>query len=289
MANLKISIHPLFFIFGLYFALIGKVFSFLICTLVALQHELGHYFASSKLGYKLNKITLMPYGAIIKGDDINLKYKDECKIALAGPLINLLTAIIFTALWWFIPDTYAYTDLIVFTSITLAVINLLPCYPLDGGRFLLATLSLFISRKRAKTISYIISLVFAFLLLAIFVYSLFTTPNITILFFSLFMFWGVFGGSKENYYVKSCLNFTLFKDNKPKPVKKLAVSENSLVKDLFSIIDNNFYYEIEVLFDNSNSSITLKNHEIINILINENIYTPLKETAIIKNKEPLLL
>ena len=173
MADLKISIHPLFFIFGLYFAFIGKVFSFLICTIVALEHELGHFFASSKLGYKLNKITLMPYGAIIKGDDINLKYKDECKIALAGPIINLITALIFTALWWFIPDTYAYTDLIVFTSVTLAVINLLPCYPLDGGRFLLATLSLFTTRKKARTIVSIISLVFALLLFFLFIYSLF--------------------------------------------------------------------------------------------------------------------
>lgn len=288
MADLKISIHPLFFIFGLYFAFIGKVFSFLICTIVALEHELGHFFASSKLGYKLNKITLMPYGAIIKGDDINLKYKDECKIALAGPLINLLTAIIFTALWWFIPDTYAYTDLIVFTSVTLAVINLLPCYPLDGGRFLLATLSLFITRKKAKTILIIVSLVFAILLFLLFIYSLFTAPNITILFFSLFMFFGVFNVNSDNSYVKSYYNFSI-SDDKPKQVRKIAVSENAIVKDLFSIIDNNFYYEIEILFNNSNATITLTNQEVLTLLTEENIYTPLSKTNIIKNKKPLLL
>lgn len=288
MVDLKISIHPLFFIFGLYFAFIGKVFSFLICTLVALTHELGHYFASSKLGYKLNKITLMPYGAIIKGDAVNLKYVDECKIALAGPLINLLTALIFTALWWFIPDTYAYTDLVVFTSVTLAVINLIPCYPLDGGRFLLATLSLFITRKKAKRAVNIISFIFACLLFALFIYSLFTTPNITILFFSLFMFFGVFGVNNDNSYIKSYTSFIINSD-KPKLVRKIAVSEDTVIKELFLIIDNNFYYEIEVLLKNSNYSITLNNNEVINMLIEENIYLKIKETNIFKNKKPLLL
>ena len=282
MANLKFTIHPLFFIFGLYFAFIGKVFSFLICTIVAVIHELGHYFASSKLGYKLNKITLMPYGAIIKGDISNLKYKDECKIALAGPFINLLTACVFVALWWFIPEIYAFTDLVVFTSTTLAVINLLPCYPLDGGRFLFATLALFYPRKKAKLIVQILGCIFASLLFFVFIYSLFTTPNLSILFFSLFMFFGVFGASNENAYIKSYLDFNTFLDKKPKVVKKLAVSENCLIKDLFSIIDINYYYEIKIIYSNG-YSITLNHEEVINLLIEENIYLKIKESKLVKS------
>ena len=185
MADLKFKIHPLFFVFGLYFALIGKVFSFLIFTLVALEHELGHFFASQKLGYKLNKITLLPYGAIIKGDLLGLKYKDECKIALAGPLINFYTALLFIALWWIFPSLYTYTDVIVFASVSLAVINLLPCYPLDGGRFLYATLSIYFSRKTAKLVVNILGITLSLILMGLFVYSIFTSLNITILFFSL--------------------------------------------------------------------------------------------------------
>ncbi len=282
MVDLKFTIHPLFFIFGLYFAFIGKVFSFIICTLVAILHELGHFFASSKLGYKLNKITLMPYGAIIKGDISDLKYADECKIALAGPLINLLTACVFMALWWFIPEVYAFSDLIVFTSISLAVINLLPCYPLDGGRFLYATLALLFSRKKAKLIVKIIGVVFASLLFLIFVYSLFTTPNITILFFSLFMFFGVFGASKENAYIKTYSNFNALLDKKPRLVKKIVVNEDTIIKDLFLIIDNNFYYEIKVVFNN-HYEINLNHGEVIKILVEENIYLPIKDSKFVKN------
>ena len=282
MVDLKFTIHPLFFIFGLYFAFIGKVFSFIICTLVAILHELGHFFASSKLGYKLNKITLMPYGAIIKGDITELKYADECKIALAGPFINLLIACVFMAFWWFIPEVYAFSDLIVFSSISLAVINLLPCYPLDGGRFLYATLALVFSRKKAKLIVKIIGFIFASLLLLTFIYSLFTTPNISILFFSLFMFFGVFGGSKENAYIKTYSDFNTSLDKKPRIVKKIVVSEDSIIKDLFLIIDNNFYYEIKVIFS-SGYSVNLNHDEVIKILVEENIYLKIKESKFVKN------
>ncbi len=282
MANLKISIHPLFFIFGLYFAFIGKVFSFLICTLVAIEHELGHYFASAKLGYKLNKITLMPYGAIIKGETYSLKYIDECKIALAGPLINAFTALIFVGAWWFVPNLYPYTDLIVFSSLTLAIINLLPCYPLDGGRFLLATLSLFLNRKKAKLIVKILGILFSLFLFIIFVISIFTKINITILFFSLFMLFGALGGSNENEYVKIYSSYSLKSLKKPKIIKNVAINGDALVKDLYQIIDNNFYYEIKVIL-NDKDFITLNNDEVISLLIEENIYTAIKECNKIKN------
>ncbi len=282
MANLKISIHPLFFIFGLYFALIGKVFSFLICTLIALEHELGHYFASSKLGYKLNKITLMPYGAIIKGEAHSLKYIDECKIALAGPVINALTALIFVGAWWFVPDIYPYTDLIVFSSLTLAVINLLPCYPLDGGRFLLATLSLFLDRKKAKLIVSILGALLSVFLFSLFIISIFSKINITILFFSLFMLFGALGGSDDNEYIKIYSNYVTNNLKKPKVIKTVAVSGDALVKDLYQIIDNNFYYEIKVILSDKDF-ITLSNDEVINLLIEESIYNPIKKCNIIKN------
>ena len=197
MARIKITIHPLFFIFGLYFALIGKVFSFLVFTITAGIHEYGHYIASEKAGYKLNRITLMPYGAVISGDLTGLSYVDECKIALAGPLTNAIIALFCVALWWFIPDVYPYTELIVLANTSIAIVNLLPAYPLDGGRFLYATLCLIMKRKTARIIVKGLGLLLSLTLLALFIYSCFTTVNITILFFSLFTLFGVFFQSKQ--------------------------------------------------------------------------------------------
>ncbi len=279
MVNLKITIHPLFFVFGLYFALIGKVFSFIIFTLVAIIHELGHFFASLKYGYKLNKITLLPFGAIIKGDVLDLKYIDECKIALGGPFLNLVTAVFFTALWWFIPELYAYTDLIVLASLSLAFVNLLPCYPLDGGRFLYATLALKLSRKKAKLIVNILGLTLSLFLLVLFIISIFNTLNLSILFFSLFMLVGVLGGSKENSYVKAYANINYSLPKKPLIKKQIVISENSTVKDLYPLLDNNFYYEVKVLKNNGDFFV-LEGEKLFEVLTAHNIYTKIKEVKI---------
>ena len=67
---MKISIHPLFFIFGIYFALTGKVFLFLNFTLTALIHEIGHSITAERLGYKqstvANKLRLLKLPDYIK-------------------------------------------------------------------------------------------------------------------------------------------------------------------------------------------------------------------------------
>ena len=251
MAGLKFSLHPLFYIFGLYFALTGKVFSFLIFTLTAVLHEIGHYLQSEKLGYGLKKIVLMPYGAVIKGDIENLRYVDEIKISLAGPFINLITIIVVVALWWLIPDTYPYTELIVNANLSLLIINLLPCYPLDGGRVLFATLSLFLKRKTAKKIVNILGITLAGLLFLLFIYSCFNGVNFTILFFSLFMFFGTCFKSKESEYIKIYKNLVSVAPKKPIAIKQIMITNKTAVKDLFLIINGEYYYEIVAIIDNN--------------------------------------
>ena len=59
----SIRLHPLFFATGLVYCFTGELFSFLLSCVVALQHECAHAFAAAKLGYKLNAVVLMPYGA----------------------------------------------------------------------------------------------------------------------------------------------------------------------------------------------------------------------------------
>ena len=61
-------LHPLFFAVGVWYAFTGELFLFLISTIISVQHECAHAFAAAKLGYKLNAIVLMPFGAVIDGD-----------------------------------------------------------------------------------------------------------------------------------------------------------------------------------------------------------------------------
>lgn len=275
MAKLKFTIHPLFFLFGIYFALIGKVFSFLAFTLVALIHELGHSVVAGNLGYRLNRIVLMPYGATISGEQELFSYADEIKIALAGPVVNLLTAIIFVAVWWFTPDTYPYTELAVFASFSIAIINLLPCFPLDGGRILLATLSVFLERKTAVKIVKCCGILVSFCLLGLFIYSCFTYVNLSLLFFSLFMLLGNIFVSKDNIYVRIFSGFNSIAAEKGREIKRIAVLGSSKVKALYKFINGSNFIELVVLDRCGKEKYTLPIDKVYKLLECGKLYLPI--------------
>ena len=279
MAKLKFTIHPLFLLFGIYFAISGKVFSFFAFTLVALIHEIGHSIAAANLGYKLNRIVLMPYGATISGEQELFSYADEIKIALAGPIINLLTVIIFVSLWWFTPDTYPYTELAVFASLSIAIINLLPCFPLDGGRILLATLSIFLDRKVAIFIVKMFGVILSLCLLGLFIYSCFTYINISLLFFSLFMLLGNIFVSKENTYVRIFSGFNYVLAEKGREVKRIVVLEDSKVKTLYKFINNSNFVEIVVVDRCGKEKYTLPIDKVYKLLENGKLYLSVSSEA----------
>ncbi|MBO7215204.1 MAG: site-2 protease family protein [Clostridia bacterium] len=273
MTKLRFKLHPLFILFGIYFAFTGKVFSFIIYTLTAVIHELGHFYSSEKKGYALKKIVLMPYGALIEGNVGELKYSDECKIALAGPLINGIIAVVFIAIWWVFPITYPFTEEIVIANLSLALINLLPCYPLDGGRFLLATLSLKTSRKKAKIIVKTLGVTFSLLLLALFIYSIFEKLNLTLLFFASFIFVGAVFEQKDGEYVKIFSSLTFKKVTFPREVRRVVVGGDSLVKSLYPFLMDGFYYEIEIILDDG--EVILKGENLNRFLYSQNGYEKL--------------
>ena len=275
MGKLNISVHPLFFIFGLYFASIGKVFSFLTFTFSAVIHELGHAFVAEKLGYRLKKITLMPYGAVISGDIEGIKYADELKVVISGPLVNLCVAVFILALWWIFPEAYPYTELAFTANISLFLINLIPAFPLDGGRFLLATLSLKLKRKTAKKIAKISGYVFSAILLGAFVYSLYKTANFSILFFSLFMLFGTTDLKKENSYIKIYGNYSAKKIKNYKEVKTIAVNGDITVKKFLEIAGGDYLYRVLVYGEGGKR--VIEPDEIAGILEKKSLYEKLAD------------
>lgn len=136
--DVRTAVSPLFVLVTMLFpVLTGKSWVFLF-ALAALLHESGHLAALWLLGARLERLSLRLTGAEIGYRSERLSYGGEVLLALAGPGMNLLCACLcaFLARIW--PEPWLYR--FIGCHLTLALFNLLPALPLDGGRALKALL-----------------------------------------------------------------------------------------------------------------------------------------------------
>lgn len=274
MAKLSVRIHPLFFAFGLYFAFTGRIFYFLAVTITALAHELAHASRAAKLGYRLSDIVLMPYGAIIGGDIEGLKLRDEMAVAFAGPALNLAVGVGVMGLWWIFPELYAVTDLVAAVNLSLAAVNLLPAYPLDGGRIFLAALSARCKRDTALRVCRWVTTAFAALFLAAFVWSCFASFNLSLLFFAAFLLAGAWGAKKESRYVRLKLASTRKQLTRGRRIYRFAVFEGVSLKNFIAMLDPEAQNEAVVVF-RSGEELSLSRADIDRMLEYADIYAPI--------------
>lgn len=245
---------------GVWYCFKGELFLFLLSALVAIQHECAHAFAAAKLGYKLHRIVLMPFGAVIDGDLKGISFKDEIFVALCGPLCNLFTAAAFVAIWWLSPTMYAFTDTACYSSLAIALVNLLPAYPLDGGRIFQCALARFFMKtepqegraeRKAKRIARALTLSFALLFALLFIGTcLRKTPNLSLLLFSVFLFVGALG-NRDKTAVYNRLDFS-YQDalKKGAEIRRVAVLGNRPIKDALRFLSRGCYLVLEVYDEN---------------------------------------
>jgi hypothetical protein len=212
-------------------------------------------------GYRLNKITLMPFGAVVSGESSELNFKDELIIAFAGPITNLLVAIFFIAFWWIFPESYPYTELAVSANLSMALINCIPAYPLDGGRILSAFLSIKVRRKRAIFICKLLGIIFSIIILCLFILSIFNSINISILFFALFIFFGAISREKDIVYLKIYKGISAKRLSKGVIIKRFAVDKSTTVKRLLTLLDEDCINEVDI-YEGERCVYTLKQEKI---------------------------
>jgi Zn-dependent protease/CBS domain-containing protein len=161
--------------FGL--ALVLSVF------VVIVVHELGHALVARRYGIQTRDILLLPIGGIASLERMPAKPSQELAVAFVGPAINLVLA---GLIWLGITIAGGSTHLTEATSIggalasqlmwinvALAVFNLIPAFPMDGGRVLRALLAMRLGQERATDIASALGKVFA---VAIGVFGVFANP-----------------------------------------------------------------------------------------------------------------
>lgn len=271
MASVKFKIHPLFIIFGLYYAINNQLLCFIIYTLSALLHELGHSFISASKGFYASKICLMPYGAIMVTDSFGMSVFDQIKVAMAGPLTNLCISIFFVATWWLFPITYPFTESIVQANFELFIVNLLPLHGLDGGR-ILSCIILHAFGERAKNIVNKTSgIVGSIVFVAIFILTIKSGVNISSLLFALFLIVSLFDKNSQGKYLRIYLTLNNSALKKGVRCVKTAISADVPLKKLFSVLKNDCINEVDV-YKNGVKIYSLSQNELCNLMERGNLY-----------------
>lgn len=219
VAGIRISVHWTFLIliFWIVFANMrsGLTFSEIVWSVIFLLsifvcvilHELGHALTAKRFRIKTREISILPIGGVAQLESMPEKPREELLVALAGPAVNIVIAIL---LYPLVTDGQLMDDLdnvsrigpdnflamLMRINLWLALFNLIPAFPMDGGRVLRALLGFRLSHQKATQIAATIGQVLAM----VFVFLGFTTPNPFLIFIGLFIF---LGAQAEAAYAQS--------------------------------------------------------------------------------------
>lgn len=184
------------FIFLILFYFTKQIELYAMIMIFALIHEFGHLLAGVIMGMKPEKIEVMPFGVSISFkinvDEYNEKIRNgnvlEIKkiiVALAGPITNFIIILISCNL----NLDLIKSMLIIYTNFLIMIFNLLPIYPLDGGRILKGILHIIVGKRNAEKYINTISIIMVIVITAVFSILILYIQNISIFLIDIYLWY----------------------------------------------------------------------------------------------------
>ena len=181
---------------------IGFVLALFLCVML---HELGHSLAAKRYGIATKHITLLPIGGVASLERIPEDPKQELWVALAGPLVNVVIALLLLPFVGFtgsffaqstgnLASTQGFLYSLFRVNVILVLFNAIPAFPMDGGRVLRALLAMQLGRIRATNIASALGRIIA---VGFVFFGLFTNPFLVLI--GIFVY---FGAQSENVVVQ---------------------------------------------------------------------------------------
>lgn len=217
------------------FGPVGFILSLFGCVLL---HELGHALTAKRYGVDTRDITMLPIGGLARLERIPEDPKQEFWIAINGPMVNVVIAGVIAIILAIRGDTdfifkphLGRGDLamrLYAVNLTLVAFNLLPAFPMDGGRILRAALASKLGRRRATVIAANIGQIMAILFG---VYG-FWSGQVMLIFIAVFVYLGA-GAEAEMVETTSLLEgltvrdamMTRFRTLPPEATMQQAITE----------------------------------------------------------------
>lgn len=214
---MSIKIDLKIFLFGILFFLTRQIEIYATIMFFAFLHEIGHLCAGLILGFKPQSMKITPFGFQIAfktcEEDDNQKEEQRNELCikkiviyLAGPMINLFLILI--CLLWN-TKLIISKETIIYSNLLLAIFNLLPIYPLDGGRILKEVIHIFKGKKIAYQKSNLISFVTVIILTMMTSILILYIHNVAFLIILVYLWYLVIKNQKEYEAYEKTMNLVI--------------------------------------------------------------------------------
>lgn len=242
-----------------------KQFALLINYFLALLlHELAHLFVATKRGYKLKTLKLTMFGVSINLD-AEVDEHDSFAINIAGPMCNLILCVLCVALYWLIPQSFVYLNCFCISNLVLALFNLMPIYPLDGGKVFYGLIK---NKKVYRWLDIVIRVVFCAISVVLFLCSIKTGVNWFYLVIAIFFIIS---------YTKPEPTFSLLKFNKRKNIEKVVLLKVGKEDDLLKLLKQIKRYRYTIFYCNQTNKKYLDEDCIISLSTTYPLTTKLQD------------
>ena len=243
--NVHIKLNISFIILCVIWVYAGQTVVLFTMISVVLIHECFHVFVAKMLGLYTEKIELFPFGGAAEIKNINDNYVYEAIIAASGPFISLFTGFLWERGWeiGILPQWRDFVDF----SFNIALVNILPIYPLDGGRVLGCIMKEVFGEKKGRKITVISGITVSTVFLLKCIYDLFVLNNSSYIVMSVFMFTASFMQIKNPRRI-------VFREKywKSDKVKIVKAYENEKILNCLNNMNGNCFYCVLAVDKNEN-------------------------------------
>jgi Zn-dependent protease/predicted transcriptional regulator len=213
VADIKVKVHITFILLLVWLAVVyygmggmaaavDGVLFFCLVFLCVVLHEFGHAIAAKRYGIRTPDITLLPIGGVARLERMPDKPSQEVVVAVAGPLVNVVIcgvlAVVAALVFDRMPDMNPFqkpehnlVGRLIGVNAMLVVFNMIPAFPMDGGRVLRALLAMRMPYGRATHIAATVGQGFAFFI----GFAGLLGPNILLIVLGVFLYMGAAGES----------------------------------------------------------------------------------------------